>query len=115
MYTKLLSLFYSNDTEFDRSERRSAAQVILLIDQGLDRVYFPEMARSLFIPDNPEEKETTKREFEQAGLNINYVDGGHYLGDYLGPREELEEWLRPKVDVWAHEVRILAQIAKRYP
>ena len=98
MYTKLLSLFYSNDTEFDRSERRSAAQVILLIDQGLDRVYFPEMARSLFIPDNPEEKDTAKRDFEQVGLNLNYVDGSQYLGAFLGTRNELEEWARPKME-----------------
>ena len=33
----------------------------------------------------------------------------------MGTREELEEWLRPKVDAWANGVRILAKTAKRYP
>ena len=49
------------------------------------------------------------------GLNINYVDGGRYLGAYLVTMEELEEWVRPKVEAWAHGVRNLAKIAKRYP
>ena len=33
----------------------------------------------------------------------------------MGPREELEEWVRPKVEAWDHMVHILAKIAKRYP
>ena len=28
---------------------------------------------------------------------------------------ELEEWVWPKVESWAHVVRILAKISKRYP
>ena len=63
---------------------------------------------------HPEEKEAANREFERAGLNTNYVDGGCYLGVHLGPREELDEWVWPKVEVWYHEVRTPAKIAKRY-
>ena len=33
----------------------------------------------------------------------------------MGPREELEEWVRSKVEAWAHGVRILAKIARQYP
>ena len=33
----------------------------------------------------------------------------------MGPREDLDEWLRPKVEAWAHRVRTLAKIAKQYP
>ena len=44
------------------------------MDQGPDRGYFPDPTKSLFIPEKPDEKEATKREFERAGLNINYVD-----------------------------------------
>ena len=73
------------------------------------------MAKSLFIAENPEEKEETKREFEQTGLNINYVDGSQYMGRFLGPREELEDWVRPKVEAWSHRVCTLAKISKRYP
>ena len=49
------------------------------------------------------------------GLNLNYVDGSLYLGAYLGPKEKLEEWVRPKVEEWAHGVHTLAKISKRYP
>ena len=29
--------------------------------------------------------------------------------------DELEEWVRPKVEAWAHSVRILAKMANCYP
>ena len=33
----------------------------------------------------------------------------------MGTREELEEWVRPKVEAWDHEVRIIAKMANQYP
>ena len=70
-----LSPFYANDAAFDGSERQIAVQLRLMMDQGPDQGYFPEQAKSLFIADTPEEKEAANREFERAGLNLNYVDG----------------------------------------
>ena len=49
--------FYANDMESYGSARRSAAQLRLLVEQGLDREYFFDPSKSLFITDNPEEKE----------------------------------------------------------
>ena len=57
------------------------------MDQGTDRGYFPKLANNLFIVDSPVEKEAAKGKFDQAGLNINYVDGGCYLRAYLVLRE----------------------------
>ena len=54
------------------------------MDRGADQGYFPKPDKSIFIADNPEEKEAAKREFDREGLNINYVDGGHYMGAYFG-------------------------------
>ena len=85
------------------------------MDRGTDRGYLPKRARSLFIPDKPEEKEEAKRDFEQTGLNINNVDSIRYLGAYSGTRGLLEEWVRPKVEAWAHGDHILSEIEKRYP
>ena len=85
------------------------------MERGPDRGNFPNPDTYLFITDNLEEKEVAKREFEREGLNIYYVGGGRYLGAYLGPREELEAWVRPKVEAWSHGVRTLAKIAKQYP
>ena len=28
---------------------------------------------------------------------------------------ELEAWVKPQVDVWAHRVKVLAKIARRHP
>ena len=33
----------------------------------------------------------------------------------MGPREELETWVRPNVGAWYHGFLTLAKIAKRYP
>ena len=45
----LLSQLYADDAAFDGSKMRSAAQLRLLMDQGPERGYFPEPAKSLFI------------------------------------------------------------------
>ena len=88
----LLSPFYTDDAAH-RSARQSVAQLRLLMDQRTDWGYFPKTDKYLFISYNPEEKETVKRELEQVGLNIDYVDGGRYLGAYWGPREDIQEWM----------------------
>ena len=48
-----LSPFYANDASFYGSARRSPVQLRLLLDRGC----FLELDKSLFIADNPEEKE----------------------------------------------------------
>ena len=56
----------------------------------MDRGYFPDPNKLLFIFNNPEDEDAARPEFEQAGLNLNYVCGSRYLGAYLVPMEELE-------------------------
>ena len=111
-YPTLLYPFYANDAAFDGLERRSAAQLRLLIDWGTDWSYFPEPYMLLFIADDQEKKEAARQEFKQVGLHINCVDGNRYLVDYLRPREELEEWVRPKLKAWTHGFHTLAKIYK---
>ena len=107
----LLSSFYAKDAAFDGMVRRRDEKLRLLMEQGLDRGYFPEPSKSLFIADKPEEKEVARLEFERAGLNLNYVNGSLYLGTYLGTRGGQEDWVCPKVEAWSHGVRTLAKIA----
>ena len=76
----LLSPFYVDDASFDGLARYIAAQLRLLMEGGADRRYFPDTSKSLFIANNPEEKEVKMREFDRVGLNINYVDCIQYLG-----------------------------------
>ena len=48
-------------------------------------------------------------------LALNFVSGSRYLGGYLGLHEELEVWVKPQVEAWAHAVRVLGQIYRRHP
>ena len=83
--------------------------------RGSDRGYFPNMAKSLFILDTPEHEEAAKRELPLEGLTLNFVSNRWYLGAYLGPQAELEAWVKPQMEAWAHGVRELDKIAQRHP
>ena len=70
----LLSPFYYNYAAFYGSERRIMEQLRLLVHRGTYWGYFPKQAKSVFVADNPEDKEAGRQGFDQAGLNINYLD-----------------------------------------
>ena len=57
----LLSPFYADDAAFDGSARQSAHLLNLLVERGLDRGYFPEPAKSLFILDTPDQEKSVRR------------------------------------------------------
>ena len=46
---------------------------------------------------------------------MNFVSGHRYLGAYLGLQAELEAWVKPQVEAWAHGVKVLAKITRRHP
>ena len=52
---------------------------------------------------------------QQIGLELNFLGVSWYLGFYIGPREELEAWVKPQVGAWAHGVRVLSKISKCNP
>ena len=56
-----------------------------------------------------------KREFAVEGLTLNFASGSRYSGAYLGPQAELEAWVKPQVEAWAHGVRVLIKISRRHP
>ena len=86
----------------------------MLIKRGPDRGYFPDLAKSLFISDTQGQEETAKKDFPLEGLTLNLVSGSRYLGAYLGPQKELETWVKPQVEAWAHGVRVLGKIYQRH-
>ena len=83
--------------------------------RGQDRGFFSDLANSLFILEIPGQEETAKREFSVKGLTLNLVSGNWYSEAYLGPQEELEVWVKPQVEAWAHGVRVLGKISQRQP
>ena len=52
-----------------------------------------------------------KRGFVVEDLVLNFVSGSRYLGDYLGLQEELEAWVKPQVEAWAHGVIVLGKVS----
>ena len=106
----LLSIFYADDTAFDGSARCSAQLFQLLMRRGRDRGYFPEPAKSLFILDTPVQEAAARREFTSERLALNFVSGSWYLGAYLGLQAELEAWVKPQLEAWAHGVKVLYKI-----
>ena len=111
----ILSPFYADDAAFDGSARRSTQLLQMLMRRGPDRGYFPEPSESLFILDTPEQEEAAKRELPLEGLTLNLVSNCLYLGAYLGPQAELEAWVKPQMEAWAHGVRELDKRARRPP
>ena len=100
----LLLAFYADDAAFDGSAQQSAQILELLMKRGLDQGYFPEPAKSLFISYTPGQEEAAKRESAIKGLALNFVSGSRYLGAYLGPRDQLEAWVKPQVEAWDHRL-----------
>ena len=82
---------------------------------GPGRGYLPDPAKYLFILDNPGQEEVEKREFAVEGITLNFISGSWYLGAYLGLQEELEVWVKPQVEAWAHGFRVLSKISRRHP
>ena len=80
-----------------------------------DQGYFHEPAKSLFISDTPWKEEATKTKVAVEGLTLNFVSRRRYLGAYLGLQKELEAWIKPQLEAWAHRVRVLCKIARRHP
>ena len=111
----LLSPLYVDDAAFDGLARRIAHLFNLLMKRGPDWEYFPNPDNSPFILDTPVREEATRREFAAEGLVLNFVSGSRYLGAYLGPQEELEAWIKPQVEAWAHGVRVLGKISQQHP
>ena len=89
------------------SARHSAQLLNLFMERGPDWGYFPESDNSLFISETPGQEEASKREFAVEGLTLNFVSSSRYIGAYLGPQAELEAWVKPQVEAWAHRVRVL--------
>ena len=66
--------------------------------RGPDWEYLTKPDMSLFILDTPGQEEAERREFALEGLDLNFFSGSRYLGEYIGPQEELEAWINPQVE-----------------
>ena len=101
-----LSPFYVDDAAFGGLERRSAHLLKLLMKRGTNMGYLPEPDKSLFISDASGQEDVAKGGFAKEGLDLNFMSASRYLRSYLSPQKELEAWIKPQVEAWAHGVRV---------
>ena len=86
-----------DDAVFDVSAWRSAHLLKLITERGAYGGYLPKPSESCFIANVSEQEEGANRRFATEVLDLNFVGSSRYLGDYLGTKEELEAWMKPKV------------------
>ena len=60
------------------------------------------------------EEEEAQEYFEAKGLKLRFTRGHQYLGGLCGEQEEMEKWIRLKVQEWAETIDILGRFAVRY-
>ena len=87
----------------------------MFMTRGLDRGYFFETDKSLFILDTPRQEEATRQEFAVEGLELNLFSGSLYLEAYMVPQEDIAAWFKPQVETWSHGVRVLYKISQQHP
>jgi hypothetical protein len=96
------------------ASKRIARVFQQLMEKGPSVGYFPEPAKSYHIC--PKEEEATARAaFKEAGIEVNFCRGKHYMGGFVGLEAMLELWLDPMVEKWVAGIETLARIAVRFP
>ena len=96
--TILRAPFYSDYAMFGGPADRNAGLMIILLEWGPVRGYYPEPAKSIFICDSPTLEETAKQAFEAEVLKVNVVPGSQYIGAYVVQSEEMDAWVPSQVE-----------------
>ena len=53
--------------------------------------------------------------FTAENLVVRYARGARYMGGFIGSPSALKGWIKPKVEEWCESVKIMEDIARRYP
>ena len=75
MAPDLLAPLYADYAVFNGPAETSASLMTLLLEEGTERGYLPEPAKSLFICDSAAQEEATNQAFEVEVLRFNVVPG----------------------------------------
>ncbi len=110
----VLQPWYANDLAMMGASKRIARVFQLLMEKGPSIGYFPEPAKLYHICPKEEEAEA-RAAFEEAGIEVNFCRGKHYVGGFVGSEAMLERWLDPMVKKWVMGIETLACIAARFP
>ena len=110
---EVLQPWYADDAAMVGPTGGIAKAVRLLEDQGPARGYYPEPAKSVFVPCRP--TETHLCQADLAEFNFQYREGARYVGGFIGTDAALAEWIAPQTQQWADGVMKLGKVASRFP
>ena len=83
-----------------------------LCEIGPDFGYYPEPKKTVLIV-RATEKDAAKALFGELGIKI--VSGHHFLGGFIGEKDEVHGFVLEKVTTWTSGVNKLAEAAEFYP
>ena len=92
-----------------------AACFACLRDEGPRWGYFIEEDKSFYLC-KAEDKAVARTAFAAKGFTkVKFCRGHRYLGGYLGAKEEVDAYLKEKVETWVEAVKTMAHIADLFP
>ena len=100
----MLHPWYTNDAAMRGTAGRNTKLLRALIEKGQYHGYFLEMEKIWRICVEGKEEEEAKSDFEAKGTKVRFTTGHQYLGELYGGREEMEQWIRHKVQEWAETI-----------
>ena len=77
--------------------RRNAKLLCALTEKLPYHGYFPDPEKIWHICAEEKEEEEARAYFEAEGLKVRFTRGHQYLGGFCGGREEMDQWIHPKV------------------
>lgn len=109
----VLQPWYADDAAMVGPVDAIARAMRLLEARGPARGYYPEPAKSIFVPDKAEQADDCRTRLQE--LQFQHKAGARYVGGFVGTEEARQEWLLPQIQNWIYGVEKLASVAKRYP
>ena len=111
-FPTLVQPWYADDGAMVGPSSTIGAAMDLLKAIGPSRGYYPQPEKSILIC-KPADRQRCQQILGHHGFT--FTDGHRYLGGFVGTRESMLEWLRPKIQRWKEDIETLAAVAHRYP
>ncbi len=111
-HPNILQLWYADD--FGLKGRASKARKVLedVCSLGRSIGFFVEPTKSIAICPEPQQP-AAKTHLQ--GLDLEFLLGSRYLGGYIGDKDGIEDWIKPKIQAWIQGIADLAKVARRFP
>ena len=104
--------WYADDAAMAGRASEVRELMTLLTRLGPQFGYYPEPAKSILIVNGRHEKAAR---VVLSRFEFSYRRGTRYLGSYIGADGERGSWLDPKIQEWVAGIKVMGDVARRYP